>query len=118
MKWFSCPRCDVTWEDAYTLWRGYCSSCPSCGRSCEAIEDTEEYHDRRYMDCLEFPSKENSGEEKTEEDLEAERETIHDEIAEALAAAEHDTDTDAETDIDADADSDGHGDAGDGDGDK
>jgi hypothetical protein len=86
MKRFSCAQCDLTWTDTYSFWRAYQSPCPQCGTYCDALEnETNEYHDPRMMDALEFPSRE-----RTEEDLEAERETIHDEIAEALGSAEAD----------------------------
>jgi hypothetical protein len=49
------------------------------------------------------------GDERTEEDLEAERDLIHDEIAEAVGAVESDA-SDEDADADEDADGDGSGD--------
>ena len=98
MKRFHCAECDVIWTDTYSFWLAYQTPCPRCGVYCDAVEDDiDEYRDPRMMDVLEFRSRD-----RTEEDLEAERETIHDEIAEALGAA--DADQSAEADAEGEGD--------------
>lgn len=90
---FSCPECYITWRDEYTFWHSYTSTCPNCGRECRAtIDSSSSLSDLCSGDHL-FEAVE-----RTEEDIEAQRETIHDEIAEALGAADAD-----------DADGDGSG---------
>ena len=91
---FSCPECYITWCDEYTFWRGYTSMCPNCDRECRAVVDD----DRSCLSdfCSGDPLFEDL--ERTEEDIESERETIHEEIAEALGAAEADDAGDAEAD--------------------
>ncbi len=91
---FSCSECCITWRDEYTFWHGYTSPCPSCGLECRAIIDDDS---ARLSDfCSGDPLYE--AVERTEEDIEAERETIHEEIAEALGAAEADDAGNTESD--------------------
>jgi hypothetical protein len=110
---FVCYRCDIWWHDKYSFWRGYQSSCPRCGKSCRAIRDTLEYADQREMEYTGFDiggplfEDEESGAEKTEADLEAERGQIHEEIAEALESVGAET-----SDIDADVEGAGADDGG------
>jgi len=112
---FVCFPCGQWWFDTYSLWRGYVSPCPHCGRSCKAYCDTDVFADhqeaesvRRYETLYDAPCFDEF--EKTEESLEAERGEIHDEIAESIAAVE----ADVGDDQDADSDGDGEGDTGDG----
>jgi len=105
---FVCFPCGHCWYDTYSLWQGYMSSCPRCGRNCQAYRDTEMFADRQEMAGLGvygplFDDPDFYGYEKTEEDLEAERDQIHDEIAESLGAVESVT-SGADEDIGADAD--------------
>lgn len=89
---FSCPECGTTWRDEYTFWHGYTSTCPNCGLECQAIVDV----DSSLSDfCSGDPLFEDL--ERTEKDIEAERDIIHDEIAEALGAAEADEAGDTES---------------------
>jgi hypothetical protein len=102
---FICHPCAQKWRDTYTFWRGYLSACPLCGRQCEAICDTQVFADQKEMKGLfDGPLFEVDGEhpERTEGDLEAERDTIHDEIAEALGAVEADISDIGDSDADAD----------------
>ncbi len=115
---FVCHDCMRFWRDKYSFWNGYQSTCPRCGKACEAVCDTQVYADQQEMEGLfdgplfdiEAESYEKSYG-KSEVDLEAERDQIHDEIAEALGAVESETsDADEDSDTDQDADGDGSGD--------
>ena len=80
---FFCPECYITWHDKYTFWHGYTSMCPNCGLECEAtIDDDTSLSDF----CSGGPFFDDVG--RTEQDVEAERDAIHDEIVEALGATE------------------------------
>jgi hypothetical protein len=96
---FVCHECTLYWRDKYAFWNGYQSTCPQCGKSCEAVCDTQEYadqqemmasYDRPLVDHRSLVDYEHEDHEKTEADLEAERDLIHDEIVEALGAVEAD----------------------------
>jgi hypothetical protein len=88
---FSCPECYITWHDEYTFWHGYTSTCPNCGRECQAtIDDSSSLSDF----CSGDPLFEDV--DRAEEDIEAEGDAIHDEIPEALGAAEADASGDAD----------------------
>lgn len=90
---FFCPECCITWRADYTFWHGYTSTCPNCGLECQATIDV----DTPLSDfCSGDPLFDDVG--RTEKDIEAERDTIHDEIADALGAAEADDAGDAEND--------------------
>jgi hypothetical protein len=117
---FICYPCGRSWRDTYSVWRGYLSRCPGCGRACQAFCDTEVFADQQEMEGLLIdgppldPDIESDG--LTEADLEGERDQIRDEICEALGAVESetsDTDEDSDSDEDADGDADGS-DSGDG----
>ena len=100
---FVCDDCMLFWRDKYTFWNGYQSACPSCGKACKAVCDTQVFDDEREMAGVydgRLLNREAGNYEKTEADLEAERDQIRDEIVEALGAVE------AESDVDADADGD------------
>jgi hypothetical protein len=105
---FICYPCGQLWHDEYTFWRGYLSPCPLCGEQCQAVCDTQVFADQQEMagfyEAPLFDFREKTPE-KTEADLEAERDLIHDEIVEALGAVEADmSDVD---DSEADTDSEG-----------
>lgn len=106
---FICYPCGKSWQDKYTFWRGYRSPCPLCGKLCEAFCDTQVFADQKEMRGLydgplfDF---DDEGLEKTEADLEAERDLIHDEITEALGAVEADTSDIDDDGADAEADAD------------
>ena len=112
---FVCHDCAQYWWDKYSFWNGYRSACPLCGKSCIAVCDTQEYDDQREMEAL-YDSRplfivDDEDFEKSEADLEGERDLIRDEIMEALGAIEGDTsdidDSGEDTDSDADASSEG-----------
>ena len=108
---FYCEACNISWYDSCTFWNGYLSTCPQCGQNREALINTDfSFTDRGLMDSPVFDLAERS-----EEDLEAERDTIHDEIAEAIGAAGAPGGTDALGDADADQDADSEGEGGDAD---
>jgi hypothetical protein len=113
---FVCHDCTQFWRDEYSFWNGYQSTCPRCGKSCEAVCDTQVFADQQEMEGLyDGPLFDFEGEtaERTEADLESERDQIRDEICEALGAVEPETsdaDEDSDTDEDADGDADGSGD--------
>jgi hypothetical protein len=112
---FVCHDCALFWRDKYSFWNGYQSTCPRCGKACEAVCDTQVYADQQEMEGVyEGPLVDFEGEshEKAEADLEAERDQIRDEISEALGAVESEA-SDADEDSDADGDADGD-DSGDG----
>ena len=109
---FYCEPCNVSWYDDCTFWNGYLSSCPQCGENREAIINTDfSFTDPRMMDGPVFDLAERAGEdqaaERSEGDLEAERDIIHDEIAEALGSVG------AVGGADADEDGDSEGEGGD-----
>ena len=73
---FYCEPCNVSWYDDCTFWNGYLSPCPQCGENREAVIHTDfSFTDPGMMDAPLFDLAERS-----EEDLEAERDIIHDEI--------------------------------------
>jgi hypothetical protein len=97
---FFCPECCITWRADYTFWHGYTSTCPNCDLECQpTIEIDTSLSDF----CSGDPLIEDVG--RTEKDIEAERDTIHDEIAEALGA----TDALGAAETDATGDGDGEG---------
>jgi hypothetical protein len=106
---FICYPCGQSWQDKYTFWNGYRSPCPLCGKLCEAFCDTQVFADQKEIDSLyDAPlfGFDSEGPEKTEADLEAERDLIHDEIAEALGAVEADTSDIHDGSAEAEADTD------------
>ncbi len=109
---FVCHDCAQSWRDKYSFWNGYQSTCPRCGKACEAVCDSQVFADQRewkgFYDAPVFDF-EDAGREKTEADLEADRDVIHDEIAEALGAVETDV-SDPDSDADEDGDSGAEGD--------
>lgn len=111
---FVCHDCPYLWRDKYSFWNGYQSTCPRCGNACPAVCDTQVFVDQEewkgFYDGPLFDF-EAEGQEKTEADLEGERDQIHDEIAEALGAIEADESDvdDADADADSDAASGGEG---------
>jgi hypothetical protein len=108
---FICYSCGLEWRDTYSIWRGYCSPCPGCGKACQAFCDTEVFADQEEMAHLPtdyrslHPNFEDD--ERTEADLDAERGQIRDEIVEALGAVASTSDTVEDSDADEDADDDG-----------
>jgi hypothetical protein len=38
---FFCQDCMLFWRDKYSFWNGYQSTCPCCGKACEAVCDTQ-----------------------------------------------------------------------------
>jgi hypothetical protein len=108
---FVCYDCAQFWRDKYSFWNGYQSACPRCGRSCEAVCDTQAFADQKEMrgvyDRPLCDFREGYG--RTEADLEAERDLIHDEIVEALGAVESASEADEDSDGDEDADGDDGG---------
>src|ERR1700719_1904878 len=113
---FICYPCGRSWRDPYSVWRGYLSRCPGCGRACQAFCDTEVFADQQEMEGLLIDGPpldpDTESDERTEADLEGERDKIHDEICEALGAVESETsDADEDSDADGDADADGDGDS-------
>lgn len=114
---FVCHDCTLFWRDEYSFWNGYQSTCPRCGKSCEAVCDTQVFADQQEMEGLLIDGPpldlDIESDERTEADLESERDQIRDEIAEALGAVESensDADEDSDGDEDADSDGDGSGD--------
>jgi hypothetical protein len=108
---FVCYDCSQFWRDKYSFWNGYQSACPLCGKSCEAVCDTQAFADQKEMRGLyDRPLHDyREGYGRTEADLEAERDLIHDEIVEALGAAESTSEADEDSDSDQDADGDDGG---------
>jgi hypothetical protein len=113
---FTCQDCAQFWRDKYSFWNGYRSACPRCGKACDAVCDTQVHSDQQEMagfydgPLFDFESEDY---EKTEADLDAERDVIHDEIAEAIGAVGSETsgaDEDSDGDEDAEGDADGGGD--------
>lgn len=113
---FVCHDCTQFWRDKYSFWNGYQSTCPLCGKACDAVCDTQMYADQQEMRGLydrplhDYRDKyRDKSDERTEDDLEAERELIHDEIVEALGAIETSDIDDCDADADSDADDAGEG---------
>jgi len=107
---FVCYSCAQFWRDKYSFWNGYQSTCPRCGKSCEAVCDTQVYADEQEMEgiLIDGPplDPDIESDERTEADVEAGRGQIRDEIAEALGAVEFEI-SNADEDADSDADADG-----------
>ena len=95
---FSCYDCGIYWHDQYTFWNSYLSRCPQCDRLCEATRDVQAREDNRSRGLsLGLPAQ------RDEEDIEAERSEIRDEIVEALAYAAAENQEAGETDAMDDA---------------